>query len=270
MEDVKRAATPEAEDVLMQNSYPSPAVDGSHAQFYHIPTQRDQEQVHQQGQEEPHGLPVLSEAPEQHEHHNLHELQELQDTQSPDEQDSHAHAAASVDELQLAARLSQDLAPIMAAAQQQAQEAQAHVQAQVQVQAPQEEEAIHGPVDSDIHEQLQAQLDSHTHELQNAQQPANQPQPHHYGDPQPHPQLHPGLQLSQLHSPQLHSPYQIPDNTPPRKRSKVSRACDECRRKKIKCDAPSDTAAEPCSNCRRSSAQCLFSRVPQKRGPSKG
>lgn len=57
---------------------------------------------------------------------------------------------------------------------------------------------------------------------------------------------------------------------PPRKRSKVSRACDECRRKKIKCDATSDTGDRPCTSCSRLSIQCLFSRVPQKRGPSKG
>jgi hypothetical protein len=64
--------------------------------------------------------------------------------------------------------------------------------------------------------------------------------------------------------------YGLNDNIPPRKRSKVSRACDECRRKKIKCDAPSDTGETPCSSCARSSIRCLFSRVPQKRGPSKG
>ncbi|KAI1387995.1 uncharacterized protein F4822DRAFT_298852 [Hypoxylon trugodes] len=62
----------------------------------------------------------------------------------------------------------------------------------------------------------------------------------------------------------------MPDNIPPRKRSKVSRACDECRRKKVKCDAVSENGDEPCSNCRRSSIRCLFSRIPQKRGPSKG
>ncbi|KJR88252.1 uncharacterized protein SPSK_06959 [Sporothrix schenckii 1099-18] len=58
------------------------------------------------------------------------------------------------------------------------------------------------------------------------------------------------------------------DHIPPRKRSKVSRACDACRRKKIKCDAVSET--EHCTNCRRARMECLFSRVPQKRGPSKG
>ncbi|TQV97724.1 hypothetical protein V2A60_006545 [Cordyceps javanica] len=64
--------------------------------------------------------------------------------------------------------------------------------------------------------------------------------------------------------------YNMGDGVPPRKRSKVSRACDECRRKKIKCDAQSDTGEAPCSSCARSNIRCLFSRVPQKRGPSKG
>ncbi|KAI9712491.1 MAG: hypothetical protein M1812_006907 [Candelaria pacifica] len=58
--------------------------------------------------------------------------------------------------------------------------------------------------------------------------------------------------------------------TAPRKRSKTSRACDECRRKKIRCDATDDTPDKACSNCTRTSAPCQFSRIPQKRGPSKG
>ncbi|KAJ6135092.1 hypothetical protein N7512_000252 [Penicillium capsulatum] len=55
-----------------------------------------------------------------------------------------------------------------------------------------------------------------------------------------------------------------------RKRSKISRACDECRRKKVRCDATSETGLETCSNCRRLGVVCQFSRVPMKRGPSKG
>lgn len=35
------------------------------------------------------------------------------------------------------------------------------------------------------------------------------------------------------------------------KRTKVSRACDECRRKKIRCDALDETANVPCTNCAR-------------------
>ncbi|KAI8628421.1 hypothetical protein F5Y19DRAFT_138750 [Xylariaceae sp. FL1651] len=88
---------------------------------------------------------------------------------------------------------------------------------------------------------------------------------------QPHPPLQPHGALDQLAQQYAaHAHQTVQDNIPPRKRSKVSRACDECRRKKVKCDAASETGEEPCSNCRRSSIRCLFSRIPQKRGPSKG
>ncbi|KAG9228822.1 hypothetical protein BJ875DRAFT_489498 [Amylocarpus encephaloides] len=59
-------------------------------------------------------------------------------------------------------------------------------------------------------------------------------------------------------------------STAPRKRSKVSRACDECRRKKIRCDATGEVGDDQCSSCKRVGARCQFSRVPMKRGPSKG
>ncbi|KAF2025862.1 hypothetical protein EK21DRAFT_75499 [Setomelanomma holmii] len=65
-----------------------------------------------------------------------------------------------------------------------------------------------------------------------------------------------------------HDPYD--PNDPSRKRSKVSRACDECRRKKIRCDATSENGPESCSSCKRTGARCQFSRQPMKRGPSKG
>jgi hypothetical protein len=64
--------------------------------------------------------------------------------------------------------------------------------------------------------------------------------------------------------------YSMVDAMTPRKRSKVSRACDECRRKKIRCDATSESGEEPCSSCKRVGTRCQFSRVPMKRGPSKG
>jgi len=65
-----------------------------------------------------------------------------------------------------------------------------------------------------------------------------------------------------------HDHYDTSD--PSRKRSKVSRACDECRRKKIRCDATSENGPEACSSCKRTGARCQFSRQPMKRGPSKG
>lgn len=57
-----------------------------------------------------------------------------------------------------------------------------------------------------------------------------------------------------------------------RKRSKVSRACDQCRRKKIRCDADTDHTGQlkTCSNCQKGGQTCEYSRIPQKRGPSKG
>ncbi|KAK5718122.1 Glucose-responsive transcription factor [Elasticomyces elasticus] len=70
-----------------------------------------------------------------------------------------------------------------------------------------------------------------------------------------------------LDSPDLSAPS---SSQKPKERTKVSRACDECRRKKIRCDAVDETGAAPCSNCSRTSASCAFSRQPMKRGPSKG
>lgn len=70
---------------------------------------------------------------------------------------------------------------------------------------------------------------------------------------------------------QMGGPYSAPDGSmAPRKRSKVSRACDECRRKKIRCDATGEPGDEQCSSCKRGGNRCQFSRVPMKRGPSKG
>ena len=56
----------------------------------------------------------------------------------------------------------------------------------------------------------------------------------------------------------------------PQSRGKGSRACDECRRKKIRCDAADDTGRVACMPCSRIGARCRFSREPMKRGPSKG
>ena len=80
-----------------------------------------------------------------------------------------------------------------------------------------------------------------------------------------HPQPNPGAMD------QMGGQYGTPDGSmAPRKRSKVSRACDECRRKKIRCDATGEPGDEQCSSCKRVGTRCQFSRVPMKRGPSKG
>jgi hypothetical protein len=75
----------------------------------------------------------------------------------------------------------------------------------------------------------------------------------------------------QLPAGMAQTPYQPGnDDMTPRKRSKASRACDECRRKKIKCDATDESGETQCSSCKRVGTRCQFSRVPMKRGPSKG
>lgn len=42
----------------------------------------------------------------------------------------------------------------------------------------------------------------------------------------------------------------------------VRRACDACRKKKIRCDAQ-----QPCGVCRRTAVTCLYTYVPKKKGP---
>lgn len=247
---------------------------------------------------------------------------------APEPTSPHRHrsrVSVSAEELQLAAQLTQGLAPMMAAHNQaqeeqykQAQEAdtQAHETAyedqsqgteyqeqsqaaeqqdnvqeaeyqdhvreqeyQDQVQDPAYQDQVQGPgyqdqaqSDANLRQQLQTQLQNHEQELQNilrvqaqAQGQSQTPEQSPYQPPLAGGHLEHHMSLSHLgHQ------YQLPDSIPPRKRSKVSRACDECRRKKIKCDAQSEGSEEPCSNCRRSSSKCQFSRIPQKRGPSKG
>jgi hypothetical protein len=93
---------------------------------------------------------------------------------------------------------------------------------------------------------------------------------HQYEEQHPH-----ASHVQPIHSPMQHmgNQYGTPEGSmAPRKRSKVSRACDECRRKKIRCDATGEEGDETtqCSSCKRVGANCLFSRTPMKRGPSKG
>ncbi|ORY04154.1 hypothetical protein K493DRAFT_59036 [Basidiobolus meristosporus CBS 931.73] len=50
------------------------------------------------------------------------------------------------------------------------------------------------------------------------------------------------------------------------KRQRVSRACDNCRRKKVRCDG-----AQPiCSNCKTIGIECTYNDTTKKRGPPKG
>jgi hypothetical protein len=140
------------------------------------------------------------------------------------------------DDLQLAAQLSRGLEPMMENGGQQLQ-IQDNLPSQPQSHSPQ-----NAPQHSFDHQQQMMEMGQNM-------------------DPNP----------QQGHE-QQHSPYPMSnqDQTAPRKRSKVSRACDECRRKKIRCDATTESGEEQCSSCKRVGTTCQFSRVPMKRGPSKG
>ncbi|KAI5270366.1 hypothetical protein E4T47_06209 [Aureobasidium subglaciale] len=111
------------------------------------------------------------------------------------------------------------------------------------------------------HDDLQRNIDHHQH---SHSQPAALPSPSQRTSPSQQAAVPDSLPEHQLSPP----PGQhVADNSRD-KRSKVSRACDECRRKKIRCDALNEH--EICTNCKRSNSACAFSRQPLKRGPSKG
>lgn len=153
------------------------------------------------------------------------------------------------DELQLTAQLSRGLAPIMNA----------------------------GPVGGIPEEQAQTDMAQQYSHHEQFQAPGGIPEGQdqrgvvqqygHHEQAQAHgAHLQPNpAQLEEMRAQQAASP-----DASNRKRSKVSRACDECRRKKIRCDATEESGDQQCSSCKRVGARCQFSRVPMKRGPSKG
>ncbi|TDZ28327.1 putative transcriptional regulatory protein [Colletotrichum trifolii] len=197
-------------------SYPSPSVDGQDTGPYYHATPREDSQ--------PEPQPPPPSTPQQPTAH-----------------------AASVEELQLAAQLGQDLAsePMM------------HVT----------------DPSMNVEDSSLRSIMPHPEQTQHQPPPPPPPpppRPYVPEDPLPEPlPQHVAVSVPMDHH-HLSQAYPLGDSTPPRKRSKVSRACDECRRKKVKCDAQSDSGENPCSNCKRSGIRCMFSRVPQKRGPSKG
>ncbi|KAL1837458.1 hypothetical protein VTJ49DRAFT_3757 [Mycothermus thermophilus] len=277
----EKKPVPQAEEAVMQQTYPSPSpmtdTTTTEAQYYEqLARHRDMEQQQNQQQSQPHQDHRVYEHHQPHEHHDLHQLQQLQDSPAPDQQNT--RQSVSAEDLQLAAQLTQGLAPMMEAAVQEQGPSQAAPMAQPNGQEAQ----VQPEPEQNLQEQLEASLQSHDQELREHTQHAladvlphtGQPQSHHYPEPpQGPPHLGHHMPLDHHHhlsQAGIHAQYQPPDGTPPRKRSKVSRACDECRRKKIKCDGQPEATDQPCSNCRRSNAQCLFSRIPQKRGPSKG
>ncbi|KAK7179944.1 hypothetical protein PSPO01_13943 [Paraphaeosphaeria sporulosa] len=140
---------------------------------------------------------------------------------------------------------------------------------------PQQQQQQHIPTDPEL--QLREQLQMHQgsdmmHQAPHLQQMGAMNATHHHFQTPPRP-VHSPQHMAQSAQSVMgiddHNAFADHDGAT-RKRSKVSRACDECRRKKIRCDATSENGPESCSSCKRTGARCQFSRQPMKRGPSKG
>lgn len=61
-------------------------------------------------------------------------------------------------------------------------------------------------------------------------------------------------------------PSTLLDDTNEAKRRRIARACDMCRKKKIKCDGKLPS----CSHCTNYKTECVFTQVEKKRSPPKG
>ncbi|CAI6315493.1 unnamed protein product [Periconia digitata] len=138
----------------------------------------------------------------------------------------------------------------------------------------QQQQHIHTDPDIQMRENIQqlqsADLMQHQQTSQAHQMNALSAAHHHFQTP-PRPTHSPQHMAQSAQSVMgLEDPNAYGDDSASRKRSKVSRACDECRRKKIRCDATTENGPEACSSCKRTGVRCQFSRQPMKRGPSKG
>lgn len=256
-----------------QPQFPSHNIDEAHASFFQGDQQLDTNQT--QGQPEPHSPPQRASRPDV----------------AAEDLELGGHSDDQIHKLQLAAQMSQALQNVVgsstAAEESPYGQQESNLESLRELQDEEPDNDIHSQEhDTEAHHGLPVLADSiQSNSHQDLQQTLRQIIPH--PEPQQEPQHNVTSHPSQAQHAYIRSPHQpvlapaapvggiqtqytLGDMTPPRKRSKVSRACDECRRKKVKCDASSETGEETCSNCRRSNVRCMFSRVPQKRGPSKG
>lgn len=72
----------------------------------------------------------------------------------------------------------------------------------------------------------------------------------------------PMLEVLEQHVLRSSEPEQITPSV--RSRTRVTRACDNCRERKARCDAQPGNS---CSLCSVTKSSCIFSHLPQKRGP---
>ncbi|KAF9906831.1 hypothetical protein EC991_000274 [Linnemannia zychae] len=64
----------------------------------------------------------------------------------------------------------------------------------------------------------------------------------------------------------FNSPMLLDFNSSNQKRSKITKACDNCRRRRVKCDGVPDG----CGGCKAAKTQCVYTTSNTKRGPPKG
>lgn len=296
----------DAEDGIMHHSYPSPTIDETDAQYYQAASQKTPHDMDpSEGQKDGSAPAAASRA----QHGDQYELSELQQGAQPSLASHHHQSSAAELQLtaQLTQDIAQGLGPLVAEhGRPRLEELGPHDgrygSEQARFDHDQTAKYAHGPgsgvkqgmvplsgssmehdpaaADQQAHRahiehQIQVELQTRHGELQGgggSQQ--GRCQTHTFeSSASPLAESHEfsfGLPSDGLSQGQSEGLYASTESRLGRKRTKVSRACDECRRKKIRCDAPSEGGEQPCSNCRRVGAACLFSRVPQKRGPSKG
>ncbi|KAL0074951.1 hypothetical protein J3Q64DRAFT_1776782 [Phycomyces blakesleeanus] len=103
-------------------------------------------------------------------------------------------------------------------------------------------------------------------------QPQPQHQPQHQPQQQPYFQqpYHPSGYARPIQpiAPGTGQNYRGSNESVESKRIRISRACDACRRKKIKCTT--DNNSGPCRNCTQSCVECTYNDRAKRRGPPKG
>ncbi|KAL2191239.1 hypothetical protein L209DRAFT_674666 [Thermothelomyces heterothallicus CBS 203.75] len=77
----------------------------------------------------------------------------------------------------------------------------------------------------------------------------------------PMPQFPPDLITAQMFG-----DHGLLEDTTEAKRRRIARACDMCRKKKIKCDGK----LPACTHCTNYKTECVFTQVEKKRNPPKG
>ncbi|KAH9845070.1 putative transcriptional regulatory protein [Teratosphaeria destructans] len=172
---------------------------------------------------------------------------------------SHSHDPPPTSDQHLQEQLERDIGHPNAQQSPDHQQQQQQQQQQHQHQQQQQQHHHHHHQPQRVADDDDSQMRQDLTNMMQYAQPNNAPPPY----PPPSMHMQPPPNPDQGHLPLGSVAYAqatgSPDAAPPnplkqKERTKVSRACDECRRKKIRCDAVDETGATPCSNCARTGA----------------